>query len=81
MNVLMRHRMPLTLNVGFSGNVGGYRSKADPDEELDRYSRVRDNVFRGFIDMQWLLNKNGSPTSPSRPHYRMPTVDRRLMSP
>ena len=57
MNVLMRHRMPLTLNVGFSGNVGGYRSKADPDEELDRYSRVRDNVFRGFIDMQWLLNK------------------------
>lgn len=58
MNVLMPERMPLTLNVGLSGNIGGYNSKADPDEVLDDYSRIRDNAFRGNMELRWLLNQS-----------------------
>ena len=58
MNTFMTETNPLTLNVGFSGNIGGYNSKADPDQELDDYSKVRDNVFNGHFSMQWLLNKS-----------------------
>jgi hypothetical protein len=47
----------LMLNVGFTGNIGGYNSEADPDEELDDYSRQRDNAFRGHAELNWLLNK------------------------
>ena len=57
MNIFMRSSMPLTLNVGLTGNIGGYNSEADPDEELDDYTKVRDNALRGHIDAQWLLNK------------------------
>ena len=57
MNTFFAETMPLTLNVGLTGNVGGYNSEADPDEELDNYSKVRDNVVRGNIDLRWLLNK------------------------
>ena len=57
LNVLMRNTMPLTLNIGLTGNIGGYHSKADPDEELDRYTDVRDNAIRGHLDLRWLLNK------------------------
>lgn len=58
MNTFFRQQSPLTLNVGLSGNVGGYNSKADPDRELDSYAKSRDNVFRGNISLQWLLNKS-----------------------
>ena len=37
MNVFLRTGMPLTLNVGLTGNVGGYNSKADPYQNLERY--------------------------------------------
>jgi len=57
MNIFMRNTMPLTLNVGASGNIGGYNSESDPDEELDSYSKVRDNAFRANFDLNWLLNK------------------------
>jgi len=57
MNVFMRNLMPLTLNIGITGNVGGYSTEADPDELLDDYSRVRDNILRGHFDINWLLNK------------------------
>ncbi len=57
MNVFMRNTTPLTLNVGLYGNIGGYNSKADPDEDLDDYSKSRDNALRGNISLQWLLNK------------------------
>lgn len=57
MNIFMRNTMPLTLNMGVSGNIGGYNSKADPDEELDSYSKVRDNALRANFDLNWLLNK------------------------
>lgn len=58
MNIFLRESTPLTLNIGLSGNIGGYNSEADPDEELDDYSKVRDNTFRGHFDLQWLLNKS-----------------------
>ena len=58
MNTLMKRTMPLTLNVGLSGNIGGYNSEADPDEQLDDYRKVRDNAFRAHIELNWLLNKS-----------------------
>ncbi|MBR1410329.1 MAG: TonB-dependent receptor [Prevotella sp.] len=58
MNVFMRNSMPLTLNLGVSGNMGGYSSKADPDEMLDDYQKVHDNSLRGHFDVNWLLNKS-----------------------
>lgn len=57
MNVLMKESMPLTLNVGLTGNVGGYNSEADPDEELDDYQKTHDNALRANVGLQWLLNK------------------------
>ncbi len=57
MNIFLRETTPLTLNIGVTGNVGGYNSEADPDEELDDYSKVRDNAFRGNLNLHWLLNK------------------------
>lgn len=57
MNVFMQQTMPLTLNIGLTGNIGGYNSEADPDEELDDYQKVRDNAFRGNLELNWLLNK------------------------
>ncbi len=58
MNIFMKDYMPLTLNIGVSGNIGGYNSEADPDEELDDYSKVRDNTLRAHFNLQWLLNKS-----------------------
>ena len=57
MNMLVGGDRPLTLNLGFSGNVGGYNSEADPDQMLDDYDKVRDNALRGNIDLNWMLNK------------------------
>ena len=57
MNVFMQHTTPLTLNVGLTGNIGGYNSEADPDEELDDYSKQRDNAFRGNAELRLLLNR------------------------
>ncbi len=57
MNTFFKSSTPLTLNVGLTGNIGGYNSEADPDEELDDYTKARDNVLRGNVNMQWLLNK------------------------
>lgn len=57
MNTFLKSTTPLTLDVGLTGNIGGYNSEADPDEELDDYTKARDNVLRGNVSMQWLLNK------------------------
>ena len=57
MNVLMREQMPLTINIGLAGNIGGYNSEADPDEQRDDYTKVRDNSLRAHLDLNWLLNK------------------------
>lgn len=57
MNVFFRQSMPLTLNAGLTANVGGYNSEADPDEELDDYTKARDNALRGNLSLSWLLNR------------------------
>lgn len=57
MNIFMRESAPLTLNVGVTGNIGGYHAEADPDNELDDYSKVRDNALRANFELNWLLNK------------------------
>ena len=57
MKVFMPNSTPLTLNIGLTGNIGGYNSEADPDRLLDEYTKVRDNNIRGNFDLNWLLNK------------------------
>ena len=57
MNVFWRDRMPLTLNIGLTGNVGGFNSESDPDEQLDDYTKTRDNSLRARLELNWLLNK------------------------
>ena len=56
-NVFFQHTTPLTLSLSLTGNVGGYNSEADPDEELDDYQKARDNALRASLDAQWLLSK------------------------
>ena len=57
MNVFMKQSTPLTLNIGVTANVGGYNAEADPDNELQSYSKARDNALRTSLDAQWLLNR------------------------
>ena len=57
MNIFMRETTPLTLNVGLTGNIGGYNAETDPDNELDDYSKSRDNALRANFELNWLLNK------------------------
>lgn len=47
---------PLRLTVGFTGNIGGSDTKADPDADSDSYSETRDNVLRANFSIDWLLN-------------------------
>lgn len=51
------HERPLSFRAGFTGNVGGYDSEADPDAFSDTYTKRRDNAFRGNIRLNWLLNR------------------------
>ena len=57
MNIFMRETTPLTLNIGLTGNIGGFNAEADPDNELDDYSKSRDNNLRAHFELNWLLNK------------------------
>ena len=57
MNIFMRETTPLTLNIGVTGTIGGYNADADPDNELDDYSKSRDNSLRTHFELNWLLNK------------------------
>ena len=57
-NTFMRATTPLTLSLGLTGNLGGYNSESDPDEDLDDYHKVRDNTLRAHFSLQWLLNKS-----------------------
>ena len=49
--------MPISIEANFTGNIGGYDSKADPDEFIDTYTKMNDNNLRGNISLKWLLNK------------------------
>ena len=57
MKTFSRDATPLTLSIGLTGNIGGYNSEADPDEDKQDYSKIRDNKFYGNINLQWLANK------------------------
>lgn len=57
MNTWMRSSTPLTLNVGVRLNIGGYNAKSDPDNDLDDYSKVRDNQYAFNYSLRWQLNK------------------------
>ena len=57
MNIFLQESTPLTLNIGMTGNLGGYNSKADPDELLDNYTKSHDNALRANMELNWLLNK------------------------
>lgn len=57
MNTFMKESTPLILSLGVTGNVGGYNSKADPDQMLDNYAKARDNALRANMELNWLLNK------------------------
>ncbi len=55
-NTLFTDSHPLTLSAAMTGNVGGYNSKGDPDEMLDSYAKERDNMLKGSMEANWLLN-------------------------
>lgn len=57
-NTFMRESSPLTLSIGLTGNIGGYNSESDPDEDQQDYSKVRDNKIYGNLHLQWLINKS-----------------------
>lgn len=56
-NTFMKKSLPLTLTANVMGNVGGFNSEADPDEELDDYTRARDNHLAANVRLDWLLNQ------------------------
>lgn len=49
---------PLILNVGVTGNVGGYNSKNDPDMFANTYTKHNDHVLRANFSAKWLLRKS-----------------------
>ena len=49
---------PIYLSAQLAGNIGGFNSEADPDEFLNTYTKISDNMFRGGVKMNWLLNKS-----------------------
>lgn len=49
---------PLKLLASLSGNLGGFDSKADPDEFRDTYTKTRDYALRGNLKLDWLLDKS-----------------------
>lgn len=49
--------MPLRFSAGFSGNLGGTDSKADPDLLTGTYEKQKDNTVRANVELNWLLSK------------------------
>lgn len=54
---LLLNNTPLMLTAGLTGNIGGYNSEADPDEELDDYRKARDNALRANASAEWQAGK------------------------
>ena len=49
---------PMHLSAHLSGNIGGFNSEADPDEFLDTYTKTSDNMLRGGVKMNWLIDRS-----------------------
>lgn len=47
---------PVALDIGITGNLGGYNSAGDPDLFLNTYDRVSDNAIRGNVNAKWSLD-------------------------
>lgn len=47
----------LRFEAGVSGNLGGMNSEDDPDAFSGEFQRVKDNVLRGHLKLDWLVNK------------------------
>ena len=59
LNVFNRsNNQPITLNIGLSGNLGGYDSKSDPDLYVNTYTKQRDYALRSNVSLKWLLKKS-----------------------
>ncbi len=56
-NTFNKRGQPLILNIGITGNKGGFDSRNDPDLLSDTYLKVNDNVIRTNFSAKWLLNK------------------------
>lgn len=56
-NVFLKDAAPLNVSVGVTGNVGGYNSKQDPDNNLDSYSKDDERLIRVNFEGNMLLNK------------------------
>jgi len=53
-----KNKQPVLLNVGITGNIGGYTDKSDPDLFVNTYTRVKDNALRANVSAKWLLNRS-----------------------
>lgn len=49
------NNQPLTINLGVTGNIGGFDAKSDPDLFTDTYTKLNDNVLRANFSAKWLL--------------------------
>ena len=49
--------LPLRVNLGVTGNLGGMNTKADPDAVQGTWSLSRDNAVRTNFGLNWLLSK------------------------
>lgn len=47
----------LRFEAGVTGNLGGMNSEDDPDAFSGEYLRAKDNVLRGHLKLNWLVNK------------------------
>lgn len=52
-----KHRVPLRMQAGLSGNIGGYNTKNDPDLYKETFTEIRDNSLRGNVNLDWQFNK------------------------
>lgn len=48
---------PLFLDLGVSGNLGGFNSKSDPDMFVNTYEKSKDNALRGNLSVKWQTNQ------------------------
>ena len=56
-NTWNRNHQPLTIESGFTGNIGGYDSRNDPDRFVETYTKAKDNTFRANVKLHWQLNR------------------------
>lgn len=54
---LQKLKTPLMVNIGASGNIGGFDASNDPDQKLNNYQKASHNTLRANIDMSWSANK------------------------